>query len=73
MLDAEEARLQALKCTTADDFLIVVSIKRQLGTLKRYLKISANDARLDEAMRVRASRARQKAKTKKIRRTRRRV
>ena len=73
MLDAEEARLQALECTTADDFLIVVSIKRQLGTLKRYLKISADDARLYEAMRVRASRARQKAKTKRIRRTRRRV
>jgi hypothetical protein len=73
MLDAEEVRLQALECTTADDFLIVVSIKRQLGTLKRYLKISADDARLYEAMRVKASRARQKAKTKRIRHTRRRV
>jgi hypothetical protein len=40
MLDAQEARLRALKSTTADDFLIVVAIKRQLGTLKRYLKIS---------------------------------
>ena len=73
MLDAEEARLQALECTTADDFLIVVSIKRQLGTLKRYLKISADDARLREAMRVKVVRARQKTNTKRIRRTRRRV
>lgn len=32
MLDAEEARLRALECTTADDFLTVVAIKRQLGT-----------------------------------------
>jgi hypothetical protein len=73
MLDAEEARLQALECTTADDFLIVVSIKRQLGTLKRYLEISTDDARRYETTRVRAFRARQKAKTKRIRRTRWRV
>jgi hypothetical protein len=73
MLDAEEARLHALECTTADDFLIVVSIKRQLGTLKRYLKISTDDARPYQTMRVRAFRARQKAKTKRIRRTRRRA
>ena len=73
MLDAEEARLRAVEYTTADDFLVVVAIKRQLGTLKRYLKISADDAQLREAMHVRAVRARQKAKTKRIRRTRRRV
>ena len=73
MLDAEEARLQALECTTADDFLIVVSIKRQLGALKRYLKISTDDTRRYQTMRIRAFRARQKAKTKRIRRTRRRV
>jgi hypothetical protein len=78
MLDAEEARLRALKRTTADDFLLVVAIKRQLGTLKRYLKkrylkISTDDARHYQTMRVRAFRARQKAKTKRIRRTRRRV
>lgn len=46
---------------------------RQLGTLKRYLKISADDARLYQAMRVRAFRARQQAKTKRIRHTRRRA
>ena len=62
MLDAEEARLQALECTTADDFLIVVSIKRQLGALKRYLKISTDDTRRYQTMRIRAFRARQKAK-----------
>jgi len=73
MLDAEEARLRALESMTADDLLVVVAIKRQLGTLKRYLKISADDARHYQAMRVRALRARQKAKTKRIRRTRRRV
>src|SRR5215470_10395502 len=73
MLDAEEARLQALECTTADDFLIVVSIKRQLGALKRYLKISTDDTRRYQTMRIRAFRARQNAKTKRIRRTRRRV
>jgi hypothetical protein len=73
MLDAEEARLRALECTTVDDFLVVVAIKRQLGTLKRYLKISADDARLREAMRVKVVRARQKTNTKRIRRTRRRV
>jgi hypothetical protein len=73
LLDAEEARLRALECTTANDFLIVVAIKRQLGTLKRYLKISTDDVRRYQTMRVRAFRARQKAKTKRIRRTRRRV
>ena len=73
MLDADEARLQALECTTADDFLIVVSIKRQLGALKRYLKISTDDTRRYQTMRIRAFRARQKAKTKRIRRTRRRA
>jgi hypothetical protein len=73
ILDAEEARLRALESTTADDFLVVVAIKRQLGTLKRYLKISADDARRYQTMRARAFRARQKAKTKRIRRTRRRV
>jgi AraC-like DNA-binding protein len=31
MLDAEEARLRALECTTADDFLVVVAIKRNSG------------------------------------------
>lgn len=40
MLDIEQARLQALENTTADDFLLVVAIQQQLGTLTRYLKIS---------------------------------
>jgi hypothetical protein len=62
MLDAKEARLRALKSTTADDFLLVVAVKRQLGTLKRYLKISTDDARDYQTIRVRAVRARQKAK-----------
>src|SRR5262249_1285521 len=59
MLDAEEARLRALESTTADDFLVFVAIKRQLGTLKRYLKISADDARRYQTLRARAFRARQ--------------
>ena len=67
MLDAEEARLRALESTTADDFLVFVAIKRQLATLKRYLKISADDARRYQTLRARAFRARQKAKTKRIR------
>jgi hypothetical protein len=73
MLDAEEARLRALECTTADDLLVVVAIKRQLGTLKRYLKTSTDDARCYQARRARAFRARQKAKAKRIRRTRQRI
>jgi hypothetical protein len=73
MLDAEEARLRALKSTTADDFLVVVAIKRQLGALKRYLKISTDDARRYQTMRARGFRARKKAKSNKISRTRRRV
>jgi len=62
--------LLALK-STADDFLVVVAIKRQLGTLKRDLKISTDDARNYQTMRARTFRTRQKAKTKRIRRTRR--
>ena len=73
MLDAEEARLQALKNTMADDLLVVVAIERQLGTLKRYLKISTDDARRYQTLRARAFRAHQKAKTKRIRPIRRRV
>jgi hypothetical protein len=73
MLDAEEARLRALESPTADDFSVFVAIKRQLGTLKRQLKISADDARRYQVMRARAFRTRRKAKTKRIRRTRRQV
>jgi hypothetical protein len=36
MLDAEEARLRALECTTADDLLVVVAIKRQLGVARNW-------------------------------------
>ena len=71
MLDAEEARLRALECTTADDFLVVVAIKRQLGTLKRYLKIST--ANLEAPRHPTKLRVRRKTKTKRISRTRRRI
>ena len=63
MLDAEQTRLLAVENTTVDDLLVVVAIKRQLGTLKRYLKISTDDARRYQTMRVRAFRARQKDKS----------
>jgi hypothetical protein len=42
LLDAEHTRLLALKKTTADDFLLVVAMRRELGKLKRYLKISTS-------------------------------
>jgi hypothetical protein len=67
MLDAEQARLLALENTTADDFQLVVAIRRELGKLKQYLKISTANP---EAQRLRV---RGKTKTKKIRRTRRRI
>jgi hypothetical protein len=51
MLDTEQARLLVLENTTTDDFLLVVAVKRQLGTLKRYLKISSDDARHYQTMR----------------------
>jgi hypothetical protein len=54
MLDTEQARLLTLENTTADDFLLVVAIKRQLGTLKRHLKISSDDARYYRTVRARA-------------------
>jgi hypothetical protein len=52
MLAAEQGRLLSLENRTADDFLLVVAIKRQLGALKRYLKISTDDARHYQTMRV---------------------
>ena len=71
MLDAEEARLRALESTTADDLLVVVAIRRELGKLKRYLKISTANL---EAPRHRTKlRVRRKTKTKRISRTRRRI
>jgi hypothetical protein len=77
MLDSEQARLLRLENTTADDFLLVVAIQRQLGALKRYLKIS-NTVDVDAApyqtkLRLRAPRACSETKTKRIRRTRRRT
>jgi len=71
MLDAEEARLLALQNTTADDFVLVVAIRRELGKLKRYLKISTANL---EAPRHRTKlRVRRKTKTRRISRTRRRI
>jgi hypothetical protein len=40
LLDTEQARLLTLENATADDFMLVVTIQRQVGRLKRYLKIS---------------------------------
>jgi len=70
MLDTEEARLLALENTTSDDFLLVVAIQRQLGTLKRYLKISTIDLeapRDPTKLRVRTLQARQETRTKSTR------
>jgi hypothetical protein len=36
MLDAEQARLLTLENTTADDFLLIVAVRRELGKLSRY-------------------------------------
>jgi len=71
MLEVEQARLLALQNTTADDFVLVVAIRRELGKLKRYLKISTANL---EAPRHRTKlRLRRKTKTKRISRTRRRI
>jgi hypothetical protein len=76
MLDTEQARLLTLENVMADHFLLVVAIKRQLGALKHYLKISTSDLeapRYRTRLGVRASRTRQKTKTKRRGRTRRRI
>ena len=71
MLEAEQARLLALQSTTADDFVLVVAIRRELGKLKRYLKISTAD--LEAPRHQTKLRVRRKTKTKRISRTRRRI
>jgi hypothetical protein len=74
MLDTEQTRLLTLENATADDFLLVVAIKRQLGALKRYLKISTSKLEAPRSrtrLGVRAFRIRQKAKRRG--RTRRRI
>jgi hypothetical protein len=75
MLDAEQARLLTLKNALAADFLLVVAIKRQLGALKRYLKISTDleAQRYRTRLGVRTFRARKKTKAKRRGRTRRRI
>jgi hypothetical protein len=71
MLDAEQTRLLALENTTVDDLVLFGAIRRELGKLKHYLKISTANL---EAPRQRTKlRVRRKTKTKRIRQTRRRV
>ena len=77
MLDAEHARLLALENTTGDDFVVIAAVRRELGKLKRCLKIS-NTVDI-EAHAIKPSytfepfQARQKTKTKRIHRTRQRI
>jgi hypothetical protein len=77
MLDSEQARLLTLENASADDFLLVVAIQRQLGTLKRYLRISntvdVHAPRYQTQPGLRALPAWPEAKTKRTRRTRRRI
>jgi hypothetical protein len=71
MLDAEQTRLLAVEDTTGDDSALFVAIRRELGKLKQSLKISTANL---EAPRHRTRLGiRRKTKTKRIRRTRRRV
>jgi hypothetical protein len=66
MLDAEQTRLLAVEDTTVDDSALFVAIRRELGKLKRYLKISTANL---EAPRPRTRlRIRRKTKTKRTRR-----
>jgi hypothetical protein len=71
MLDAEQTRLLAVENTTVDEFAHFVAIRRELSKLKHYLKISA--ANLEAPHHRTKLRVRRKTKTKRIRRTRRRV
>jgi hypothetical protein len=68
MLHSEQTRLLTLENASTDDFEVVVAIQRQLGTLKRYLKISDtvdDDARRYQTkLRLRALQARPQTKTK---------
>ena len=69
MLDAEHARLLALENATADDFLPFVAIRRDLSKLKHYLKISTGNLECD----LTKLQVPRKTKTKRLRRTRRRI
>ena len=71
MLDAEQTRLLAVENTTVDDFALLVAIRRELSKLKHYLKIST--ANLEAPRHRTRLRVRRKTKTKRIRRTPRRV
>ena len=75
ILDSEQARLLTLENTTADDFVLVVAIRRQLGALKRYLKISntvdVEAPRCQTKLRLRPFNLARKPRPKRIRRTRR--
>jgi len=76
MLDSEQGRLLTLENASVDDFVLVVAIQRQLGTLKRYLKISNTvdvDARRHQTKPRRVLRACPETKTKRTRRTRPRI
>ena len=72
MLDTEQARLLALENTTADDFLLVVAIRRDLSKLKRYLKISntVEAPHYQTKLRLRSLQACPETKTKRMRPTR---
>ena len=69
MLDAERARLLALENATADDFLPFVAIRRDLSKLKYYLKLSTGNLECD----LTKLQVPRKTKTKRLRRTRRRI
>ena len=69
MLDAERARLLALENATADDFLPFVAIRRDLSKLKHYLKLSTGNLECD----LTKLQVPRKTKTKRLRRTRRRI
>jgi len=76
MLDSEQRRLLTLENASADDFVLVVAIQRQLGALKRYLKISNTvdvDARHYQTKLRRVVQACPETKTKRARRTRPRI
>jgi hypothetical protein len=69
MLDAERVRLLALENATADDFLLFVAIRRDLSRLKHYLEISTGNLECD----LTKLHVPRKTKTKRFRRTRRRI
>ena len=77
LLHSEQARLLTLENASADDFVVVVAIQRQLGTLKRYLKISntvdVDTRRYQTKLPLRALQDCPETKAKRTRRTRRRT